>query len=161
LHDHVEPGAILDTRRPAGNFMMSCNKCPVALVSAGIGVTPMVSMLHALAVEGGERPVWFVHGVRDGGHHPLAREVRELRAKHTGIRVHVAYSRPRPEDEIGVDYDSEGRVDGVLLASLIEDVDAHYFLCGPTRFMADLQTDLERRDILAEHIHTESFGPVG
>lgn len=161
LHDRVEPGAILDARRPAGDFMMSCNKCPVALVSAGIGVTPMVSMLHALAAEGGERPVWFVHGVRDGGHHPLAREVRDLAARRTGIRVHVAYSRPRSGDQTGIDYDSEGRVDGALLGSLIEDVGAHYFLCGPTRFMADLQTDLERRDIPAEHIHTESFGPLG
>ena len=161
LHDHVEPGAILDTRIPAGNFVMSCNKCSVALVSAGIGVTPMVSMLHALAAEDNERPVWFVHGVRDGGHHPLAREVRELATRRTGIRVHVAYSRPRPEDEIGIDYDSEGRVDGALLGSLIEDVDAHYYLCGPTRFMADLQTGLECRDIPSDHIHTESFGPVG
>jgi ferredoxin-NADP reductase/predicted pyridoxine 5'-phosphate oxidase superfamily flavin-nucleotide-binding protein len=161
LHDHVEPGAILDTRRPAGDFMMSCTKCPVALVSAGIGVTPMVSMLHALAAEADERPVWFVHGVRDGAHHPLAREVRELAAGRTGIRAHVAYSRPHPDDEVGIDYDSEGRIDGALLARLIEDVNAHYFLCGPTRFMADLQTDLERRDIPAEHIHRESFGPLG
>jgi ferredoxin-NADP reductase/predicted pyridoxine 5'-phosphate oxidase superfamily flavin-nucleotide-binding protein len=161
LHDHVEPGAILDTRRPAGDFMMSCNKCPVALVSAGVGLTPMVSMLHALAAEDGERPVWFVHGARDGAHHPLAAEVREVAARRPGIRVHVAYSRPRPEDETGIDHDSEGRVDGALLASLVADVDAHYFLCGPTRFMADLQTDLERRGVLAEHIHWESFGPVG
>ena len=109
--------------------MMSCSKCPVALVSAGVGVTPMVSMLHALAAEGGERPVWFVHGVRDGGHHPLAREVRELATRHTGIRVHFVYSRPRLEDETGINFDSEGRVDGALLASLIEDVNAHYFLC--------------------------------
>jgi hypothetical protein len=161
LHDHVEPGAILDTRRPAGEFMMSCNECPVALVSAGVGVTPMVSMLHALAAEGGERPVWFIHGARDGGHHPLALEIRELAARRHGIRAHVAYSRPRPEDKAGIDYDSEGRVDGALLAKLIGDVDAHFFLCGPTRFMADLQSDLECRDIPAEHIHTESFGPVG
>ena len=77
------------------------------------------------------------------------------------VRVHVAYSRPRPQDEIGIDYDSEGRVDGTLLASLIEDVDVQYYLCGPTRFMADVQTDLECRDIPAENIHTESFGPVG
>ncbi len=161
LHDHVEPGAILDSRRPAGDFMMTCNKCPVALVSAGVGVTPRASMLHALAAESGELPVWFVHGVRDGGHHPLAREVRELAARRAGIRVHVAYSRPRAEDQTGIDYDSEGRVDGALLAGLIENIDAHYYLCGPTRFMADLQTDLERRDVPAEHIHTESFGPVG
>ena len=121
----------------------------------------MVSMLHALAAEGGERPVWFVHGVRDGAHHPLAREVRDLVASRAGIRLHVAYSRPRPEDETGIDYDSEGRVDGALLAALIEEFDAHYFLCGPTGFMADLQTALERRNIPAEQIHTESFGPVG
>jgi ferredoxin-NADP reductase len=161
LHDRVEPGAILDTRRPAGDFMMSCNICPVALVSAGIGATPLVSMLHALAAEGGARPVWFVHGVRDGGHHPLAREVRELAARGSGIRVHVAYSRPRPGDESGADYDSEGRVDGALLARLVGGVDAHYFLCGPTQFMADLQSDLERRNVPAEHIHTETFGPLG
>ena len=157
----VEPGAILDTRKPAGGFMMSCNKCPVVLVSAGIGMTPLVSMLHDLAAEGSERPVWFIHGARDGSHHPLAREVRELAARFTGIRVHVAYSRPRPEDETGIDYDTEGRIDGALLANLIGNDDAHYFLCGPTRFMADLQTDLERRDIPSEYIHTEEFGPVG
>jgi ferredoxin-NADP reductase/predicted pyridoxine 5'-phosphate oxidase superfamily flavin-nucleotide-binding protein len=161
LHDHVEPGLILDTRKPAGNFMMSCNECPVALVSAGVGVTPMVSMLHILAAANSNRPVWFIHGVRDGGHHPLAREVRQLATRRPGIQVHIAYSRPRSEDEAGIDYDSRGHVDGALLASLIGDVGAHYFLCGPTRFMADLQIDLERRNTPAEHIHTESFGPVG
>ena len=99
--------------------------------------------------------------MRDGGHHPLAREVRDLAARRAGIRVHIAYSRPRREDETGIDYDSESRVDGALLANLIEEIDAHYFLCGPTRFMANLQTALERRNIPAEHIHTESFGLVG
>ena len=160
LHDHVEPGAIIDTRRPAGDFMMSCNQCPVALVSAGVGVTPMISMLHALAAAGSNSPVWFVHGARDGARHALAQEVRALAANHSGIQVHVTYSQPRPEDEVGIDYDSRGRVDGALLAGLIEDVDAHYFLCGPVRFMADVQTELEHRGIIAEHIHTESFGPA-
>ena len=75
--------------------------------------------------------------------------------------LHVAYSRPRPEDEAGIDYHSEGRVDGALLAGLIENIEAHYFLCGPIRFMADIQTGLERRGVPAEHIHTESFGPTG
>lgn len=160
LHDRVEPGAIIISRRPAGDFKLSCEKHPIVLVSAGIGVTPMVSMLHALASEDGARPVVFVHGARDGGHHALGREVRELAARREGIRVHVAYSRPRPQDEIGNDYNSEGRIDGALLASLVEDPEAQYYLCGPTRFMADVQTDLERRRIPADHIHTESFGPA-
>ncbi len=161
LHDRVEPGTILDSRRPAGGFMLSCAKCPVALVSAGIGVTPMVSMLHALAAEGGSRPVWFVHGVRDGAHHPLAVEARDLAARRPGITLHVAYSRPRLEDEAGRDYDSAGRVDGALLADLVRDAEAHYFLCGPTGFMAEIQSALEARGVPTEQIHTESFGPVG
>jgi ferredoxin-NADP reductase/predicted pyridoxine 5'-phosphate oxidase superfamily flavin-nucleotide-binding protein len=161
LHDHVETGAILDTRNPAGDFMLFCSKCPVALVSAGVGVTPMMSMLHALAGEEGDRPVWFVHGARDGQHHPLADEARDLATRRAGLRAHVAYSRPRPEDEMGSDYDSVGRVDGALLASLIDNVETHYFLCGPIRFMANVQTDLEGRGVPTEQIHTESFGPAG
>ena len=75
--------------------------------------------------------------------------------------IHVAYSRPGPGDKIGADYDSEGRVDGTLLAGLVKNVDAHYFLCGPTRFMADVQADLERRHVPVDQIHTETFGPTG
>ncbi len=114
LHDNIEPGAIIDSRRPAGDFMMTCNICPLVLVSAGVGVTPMLSILHAVAEERGNRPVWFVHGARDGRHHPLAQEVRDLAAERSDINVHVAYSRPRPEDEIDTQYDSEGHVNGLM-----------------------------------------------
>ena len=161
LHDHVEPGAFVNTRAPSGDFVMGCEKCPIALVSAGVGVTPMLSMLHALAAEDSDREVWFVQGARDGNHHALADEVRQLAANREHLLTHVAYSRPRPEDEAGVDYDSHGRVDGALLSGIIDDPDTHYFLCGPTGFMAEVQTDLERRGVPAEHIHTESFGPSG
>ena len=161
LHDHIEPGAIIESRKPSGDFMMTCNICPLVLVSAGVGVTPMMSMLHAVAAEGGARPVWFVHGARDGQHHPLAEEVRNLAESRPSFNVHVAYSRPGPEDRIGRDYDSAGRVDGALLARLVEAVEAHYFLCGPTRFMADVQSALERQGVCPERIHTESFGPAG
>ena len=161
LHDNVEPGAFIESRRPAGDFMMTCNICPLVLVSAGVGVTPMMSILNAVAAESSDRRVWFVHGARDGRHHPLADEVRDLVADRPNIDLHVAYSRPNPEDKIGADYDSEGRVNGALLAELTQNVDAHYFLCGPTRFMADVQADLERQNVPVEQIHTETFGPVG
>ena len=161
LHDHVEIGTIIDTRKPAGEFMMTCSKCPLALVSAGVGLTPLVSMLHALAAEAGDRPVWFIHGARDGRHHPLAREVTTLAEKSANVRVHVAYSRPRPEDAIGVDFDSEGRINGALLSDLIDRIDTHYYICGPTPFMAALQTDLERGGVPADQLHFESFGPLG
>lgn len=156
LHDRVETGAIIAARRPAGEFLISCAKCPIALVSAGIGVTPLLSMLHVLAEEQGERPVLFVHGARDGRHHPLANEARTAASRRPGIRVHVTYSRPLAGDS---GHDSVGRVDGVLLERLGAPADTHWFLCGPTSFMADVQAALEGRGISPEHIHTESFGP--
>ena len=110
---------------------------------------------------GVRRPVWFVHGARDGDHHPLAEEVRALAAANPEVRVHVAFSRPRPEDRSGRDYDSAGRVDGALLARLAPGPDAHYLLCGPTAFMAEIQSALEADGVPAEFIHTESFGPKG
>jgi len=160
LHDRVEPGEIIEARKPAGDFVLPCSGCPVVLVSAGVGLTPLVAMLHTLASEGGDRPVWFVHGARNGRHHPLAREVRELAVRRPGIGVHVAYSRPQPDDRFQVDYDSQGRVDGALLTGLVGDLDPQYLMCGPVRFMADVQSDLEGRGIPSEHIHTESFGPA-
>lgn len=157
LHDATGVGAVLRARPPSGDFVLGGRR-PVVLVSAGIGVTPLLGMLHALAAEGGERPVLFVHGARDSRHHPLAREIRALAARRAGISVHVAFSRPLPDD---VGHDSVGRVDGALLDRLAPPPDAHYYLCGPAAFMAALQGDLEGRGVSVRRIHTESFGPEG
>ncbi len=161
LHDHVEEGAILEARAPAGDFVLAHSQRPVVLVSAGVGATPLVSMLHALVERGERRPVWFVHGARDGRHHPLADEVRGLAARSDAVRTHVAYSRPRPEDRLGADYDAPGRVDAGGLAALLPDLDADYYLCGPLGFMAAVQDGLEARGVAPERIHSESFGPTG
>jgi len=156
LHDAVDVDTTLRAGAPSGDFVIGCRSCPVVLVSAGIGLTPFVSMLHAILEEESTRPVWFVHGARDGRHHPLAAELRALAARRAGVTVHVAYSRPRPEDS---GHDSVGRVDGALVDRLVSAPDAHYFLCGPIGFMAAVQADLERRGVRAERIHSESFGP--
>ena len=161
IHDTVEPGSIIESRHPAGDFMMTCNICPLVLISAGVGITPMVSILRAVAAENSSRPVWFVHGARDSRHHPLAGEVRDLATDRSNIEVHVLYSRPLPEDTIGTHYDAKGRITGKLLAKLMNNVDAHYFLCGPTSFMAQIRTDLEEQSIPAEQVHYETFGSVG
>jgi ferredoxin-NADP reductase len=164
LHDVLEPGAIIESRRPAGEFVMSCVACPLVLVSAGVGMTPMVSMLRAISAQGSERPVgpvWFVHGARDGAHLPLADEVRSLAGWLANLELHIAFSRPRPDDTLGVDYDSLGRIDGALLARLVNRPDAHYFLCGPPGFMSDLQATLNRDGVPPDQIHVETFGPSG
>ena len=161
LHDAVEVGTLVSARVPAGDFMLDHSQRPIVLVSAGIGVTPMLSMLHALVERREARPVWFVHGARDGKHHALAREVTELAEKSEQVSVHVSYSRPLAEDRAGRGFDVVGRVDGALLESLLPDFDAEFYLCGPVAFMAEIQSSLEGLGVLQDRIHSESFGPVG
>lgn len=158
LHDNIEVGAILSARAPAGDFLLDpSSPRPVVLVSAGVGLTPLVSMLHELIGGGDNRRVWFVHGARDGRHHALANEVRDLAARAPNVRLHVAYSQPRPEDELGRHYDSTGRVDGALLEKLVPGLDADFYLCGPTGFMASVQEHLEARGVPPERIRSETF----
>lgn len=160
LHDHLQVGAVLQARRPTGDFVLGCTDCPVVLISAGVGLTPLASMLLAFGRTPLRGPVWFIHGARDGRHHPLAREVRDAAARHPAIHTHVAYSRPGPDDRLGVHYDSRGRLDAERVARLYPALDAEYYLCGPPGFMAELQSGLEQRGVPAERIHTESFGPA-
>ncbi len=158
LHDRVGVGAIVSARAPAGDFILDpSSPRPVVLVSAGVGLTPLLSMLHELVGGGDSRSVWFVHGARDGRHHALANEVRDLAARAPDVRLHVAYSQPRPEDELGRHYDSAGRVDGALLEKLLPGLDGDFYLCGPTGFMASVQEHLEARGVPSERIRSETF----
>ena len=161
LHDHMEKGAFIDAHAPAGEFVLSKAHRPVVLISAGVGLTPMVSMLHALSRGPGENDVWFIHGARDGDHHPLSEEVRALAGGHPRVHAHVVYSRPRDRDVRGTHFDSQGRVNAELIARLVPDLDAEFYLCGPVGFMADIQSDLIAGGVREDRINTEIFGPVG
>ena len=148
-------------RRPAGEFVLDKSDRPAVLVSAGVGITPMVSMLHALASGTSVRPTWFIHGARDGDHHPLSDEVRDLVAARDHVRSHVAYSRPTADDVDVGGYDSNGRLDGSLILALVGDTNADFYLCGPTSFMAQVRADLLAEGVDEQRIHTETFGPTG
>jgi len=160
LHDQLPPEAIVSAQAPAGDFVLDHGSRPVVLVSAGVGITPMVSMLHALAADASPRPVWFIHGARDGAHHPLREEVQRLASDRPDTHVHVAYSRPRPEDRRGPGFDAVGRIDAALVARLVPSLDVEVYLCGPISFMAALTTGLEALGMDPERIHAESFGPA-
>ena len=161
LHDETEPGDFLSARVPAGDFVLRPGARPVVLISAGVGLTPMLSMLEALSANHEQRPVWFLHGVRDGLQHPLAEEVKAATALTDRIRAHVSYSQPRSDDVAGRDYDHEGRVDGELIAGLLPTLDADFYLCGPVAFMGEVAEDLVERGVPEAQIHSESFGPRG
>jgi ferredoxin-NADP reductase/predicted pyridoxine 5'-phosphate oxidase superfamily flavin-nucleotide-binding protein len=158
LHDAVYEGAELDIGPPEGSFTLSADAGrPIALISVGSGITPVLGMLHALAVERDQRPVWFVHGARHGAEHAYASEIRRLSDRFPHIKAHFRYSRPRDIDFMGRDHDSVGRIDIDMLMEMIPR-DAEFYLCGPSVFMSELRTALHDRGISRESIHVEAFG---
>jgi ferredoxin-NADP reductase len=161
LHDTLDEGAFVNASAPAGDFVLEPGERPVALVSAGIGVTPMLSMLRDIVDRGDPRDVVFVHAARDGRHHPLAAEARTLAGAAPNAARHVFYSRPNPEDRRGHDFEVEGRLDAERLLGLLPGNDVDVYLCGPVAFMAQIQDGLEAHGVSTDRIHSESFGPVG
>ncbi len=160
LHDGLEVGDFIDAQLPAGDFVLENTGRRVVLVSAGVGVTPMLSMFHALLEARDPRPVSFFHAARDRRHHVFADEVRSLANQGQDVSVHVSFSRPGPDDRQGLDYDTAGRLDAERVSAELPSLDAEYYLCGPVAFMAAMQDGLEALGVAGERIHSETFGPA-
>jgi ferredoxin-NADP reductase len=160
LHDQLQAGDSLTTSDPAGEFTLRSGLRPVILMSAGIGVTPMISMLGEMVRTNDERRAWFVHGARDSDHHPLAQKTSALQSLSDRVTSHVSYSRPTSQDLLGVDYDRLGRADTALICELLEDLrDVDVYLCGPLPFMFELREGLVAAGVPEQQIYSETFGP--
>jgi ferredoxin-NADP reductase/MOSC domain-containing protein YiiM/ferredoxin len=160
LHTRLAVGDDLDIAAPRGTFILDRTKAPVLLVSAGIGATPVLAMLHALAAENSQREVWWLHGARSSSDNSFAGETHLLLASLPNVRTYVCYSRPGPDDLQGRDFDSAGRLTASQLAELEPPRDAQAYLCGPAPFMEEISAGLAAIGLDADHIHTEPFGPA-
>ncbi|MGA7625590.1 MAG: 3-alpha domain-containing protein [Candidatus Acidiferrales bacterium] len=160
LKRKVQTGDLLDVSAPRGNFILQPNEDPVVLLSAGIGATPVLAMLHALASAGAARPVWWLFGARNREDHPFAAEARGLVKALPSAKSYVKYSQPGREDRIGLDFDASGRLTVADIASLGIPDSAHFYLCGPATFMEDLSAGLEAKGIARSRIHSEVFGSL-
>ncbi len=160
LHTRLRVGAQLEIAAPRGTFILDRTNAPVLLISAGIGATPVLAMLHALATEDTEREIWWLHGARSSRDQSFAAEVRALLSSLPNVRAHVCYSRPGHDDLEGRDFDSAGRLTASLLVQLAPPRDAGVYLCGPMPFMEEISAGLAAIGIDASRIHTEPFGPA-
>ncbi|HKA96423.1 MAG TPA: MOSC domain-containing protein [Streptosporangiaceae bacterium] len=158
MHDRVRAGDLLETAAPRGTFILQPGKRPVLLISAGVGATPVLAMLHALAAAGSGREVWWLHGARSRAEEPFAAEVRSLMATLDGGHLHVCYSRPGVGDAEGRDYQSRGRLSASVLSAMDLPRDADAYICGPAAFMAEVSAALVGLGVGAARIHTEIFG---
>ena len=160
LHTRLAVGDELDVAAPRGTFILDTSHAPVLLISAGIGATPVLAMLEALAGEHADREIWWLHGARSRRDHAFAAESRALLASLPNVSVHVCFSRPGPDDVAGRDFDSAGRLTASLLAELEPPRDAAAYLCGPVPFMDEISAGLAAMGLDASRIHTEPFGPA-
>ena len=160
LHTHLAVGDQLDVAAPRGTFILDQTPAPVLLISAGIGATPVLAMLQALAQERSDREIWWLHGARNGREHPFAAETGALLASLPNVRAHVYYSRPGPNDLQGRNFASAGHLTASLLADQKPPSDAEAYICGPAAFMDEISAGLAALGFDASVIHTEPFGPA-
>jgi MOSC domain-containing protein YiiM/ferredoxin-NADP reductase len=157
LQEHVRVGDLIDVSLPRGSFILQSGERPVVLLSAGIGATPVLAMLHALAATRSTRPVWWLHGARDGQHHPFAAEVRRLMRALPHGRSYVCYSRPGSDDTMTEDFDATGHLSRSVFDAVGVPRDADVYICGPTRFMGDMKEALATLGVAPERMHVELF----
>ena len=157
LREHLRVRDVVDVSSPRGNFILQSGERPVVLLSAGIGATPVLAMLHTLSAAHSTRQVLWLHAARDGEHHPFGAEVGRLMLTLAHGRSYVCFSRPEPRDSVGKGFDAAGH----LSASVFNEVglprDADVYVCGPNRFMADMKETLATWGVAPERIHVEIF----
>ena len=157
LRQHVRSGDVLDVSAPRGSFILEPGDAKVVLLSAGIGATPVLAMLHALSAARSTRQVLWMHMAHDGPHHPFAAETRRLMASLRHGRCYICYSAPNSRDQAGADFDATGHVSQAMLDEAGVSREAHIYLCGPPSFMADMKKALANLGVAAQQIHAEIF----
>jgi ferredoxin-NADP reductase/MOSC domain-containing protein YiiM len=160
LCNRAREGDLLDVSAPRGSFILRPSQSPVVLLSAGVGATPVMSMLHSLAAERSERDIWWIYGASNGIEHPFAEESRSLLKQLSRGRGYVVYSRPTAIDQVGTDFDARGHIDAALLERIGASRNSDFYLCGPSSFMQNMRDGLRNWGVIAENVHMEIFGSL-
>ena len=160
LCNHTHEGDELEVSAPRGNFTLRSSQTPVVLLSAGVGATPVMSMLHALVAEKSQREVWWIYGTRNSVDHPFAEESRSLLRQLSRGRGYIVYSRPDATDQVGTDFDAPGHIDIAFLEKIGVPQSSDFYLCGPPSFLQNMHDGLRNWGVLAGNVHTEIFGSL-
>jgi ferredoxin-NADP reductase/MOSC domain-containing protein YiiM len=160
LCNRAREGDLLDVSAPRGSFTLRPSQSPVVLLSAGVGATPVMSMLHSLAAERSQREIWWIYGARNRDDHPFAEESRALLKQLSRGRGYIVYSRPAAIDRAGADFDAPGHIDTALLERIGVSQGSDFYLCGPSSFLQNMRDGLRNWGVLAGNVHTEIFGSL-
>lgn len=158
IRDHVRAGDSVEVAAPRGGFALRDGPQAVVLLSAGIGVTPVLAMLRALAGARATRPVYWIHCARNGAEHAFANDAARLLRELPDAHRTVVYSQPLERDRLGIDYDLRGRLTSTRLLESRIPASADVYLCGPETFMSDMRQALAAVPIAPMHVRTERYG---
>ncbi|WP_127489718.1 NO-inducible flavohemoprotein [Paenibacillus ehimensis] len=162
LHEHVNEGDTLWLTAPAGDFTLDLSDPrPVVLLSGGVGLTPLLSMLKTIGETAPDRQVTFIHAALNGETHAMRAEVEELARKHPGLSYHVCYQSPTAADRAERTFHKEGYIDLEWLQSVVPSPDAAFYFCGPVPFMKTVNRMLQAWGVRQEDARYEFFGPAG
>ena len=158
LCNRTREGDVLDISAPRGSFTLRPGENAVVLLSAGVGATPVMSMLHVLATEKSQREIWWIYGARNRVDHPFADESRFLLKQLSRARSYIVYSRPDATDRPEIDFDASGHIDLALLRKLEIPRASDFYICGPSSFLQNMREGLGALGVPADNIHMEIFG---
>ncbi|WP_077329881.1 NO-inducible flavohemoprotein [Virgibacillus siamensis] len=159
LHTKMEKGSILPISAPSGDFVLDQEDTrPLILMSGGVGLTPMMSMLETSLKQQPDRDVYFIHAANNGNVHAMKDRVRELNEQHQQLHAYTVYANPTDEDKAVCD--KTGYVDFDWLTSILPTKDSAFYFCGPEGFMKAMYQNLKQFNVAETDIHFEFFGPA-
>lgn len=155
LHDELKIGDSIEAMCPTGIFTIkdSPKENPIVLISAGIGITPLLSMLYEESKT--RKNIYFVQAVQNSSVHPFKNDIDYI-SKDKGLSNTVFYSNPLDTDKEGVDYDFTGRVNGEWIKNNLP-LNADFYFCGPPPFMKGIESALLELGVSKEKINYELF----
>jgi ferredoxin-NADP reductase/MOSC domain-containing protein YiiM/ferredoxin len=158
INTKLHVGDVIEAGAPRGSFVLRPGDGPVVLISAGVGATPVLAMLHVLAAERSTRPVWCLYSAHNGAQHPFAKEAGALLEQLPDAHRVICYSHPAAQDRTPGDFDITGRLTADVIEQAGVPVDADFYLCGPTAFMHDVSAALTARGAAPDRVSAEVFG---
>ncbi|KGX91458.1 NO-inducible flavohemoprotein [Pontibacillus marinus] len=161
LHDYIKEGDTFPVSAPAGDFVLDLNKnTPIVLLSGGVGLTPLTSMLNTVVKNQPEREIIFIQAARNGNVHGLKEEIVQLSNNNENVTSHIVYSEPTEADRKDGNYDKEGIISFEWLQEVLPHNEMDFYFCGPEPFMDTVYNALYQLGVSEEQIHFEFFGPA-
>lgn len=162
LHRHVNAGDTIPISAPAGDFYLNMeSKLPLVLISGGVGLTPLMSMLNTVTVKDPNREIYWIHATANSQHHAFKKHVIDLATSNKSVKPFFIYANPTDEDKESESYNKEGYITLDFIQKVLPSKEADFYFCGPEPFMKTVNQALNQWEIPEERIHYEFFGSFG